>query len=504
MHDWRDSIIRHLTSFDGLDELAIASVLLVFSAFVLPGSERKRLKFPVLLLTGYLGLVLAHFVLFGPISPHSKTAVISLLLLLVALTRILFLVVVDWLLVRRLKYDIPRIFRDILQSVVFVGMSLVLFRSLGVELGSLLTTSAILTAVIGLSLQESLGNLVAGLAVRAEHPFEVGDWIELVDGQKTVGQVIEINWRATKLRTNDAFDVIVPNGLIAKSTFRNYSRPDAKTRRSVDFQGPYDVPPNQVERVVLAALRGCAWVRQTPPPKLWLAGFGESGVDYQIIYFLEDFRLRSDVDSDIRTRIWYALHRAGIDIPFAVREVRIQRPHAQPRPLEAELDVAARRAVLNSIALFEGVPNSVRDALADAAEVVLYAAGEHVVFEGDAGSDLFVVARGEMRVVTESAHGDRELARVSAGNLFGELSLLTGVRGASVVAAVESVILRISHAEFRLHVSTVEGLGEELLTRVVERQGKFSRPEELGLEPGMSAAVVRSALFDRVRRFFSS
>ncbi|HMA97791.1 MAG TPA: cyclic nucleotide-binding domain-containing protein [Polyangiaceae bacterium] len=505
MHDWQDAIIRHFTSFDGLDDLAIAGAVVVFSLFVLPRSERPQLKVPLVLIALYLLVVAGHYTFVGPIEPGSKAAFLALVLLLVALSRILFLVLVDWLLVRWFKRSVPRIFRDILQWVVFGGMTLVLFRSMGVELGSLLTTSAILTAVIGLSLQESLGNLVAGLAVRAEHPFEVGDWIEILDGQRTVGQVIEINWRATKLRTNDAFDVVVPNGLLAKSSFRNYGRPDPKTRRVVDFQAAYEVSPNQVEATVLQAIRGCPYVLTNPAPKLWLADFGESGVNYKIVYFLSDFRLRSDVESDIRTRVWYALHRASIDIPFPIRDVRIRRAGDAPRHHESAYDAEARRKLLDGIELFEHVPDQVRHALAESAEVVLYAAGETLVFEGDKGNDLFAVASGEVIAATTSATGEQvELARIGPGQLFGELSLLTGVRGASIIAARESLVLRISHAEFRHHIATVQGLGEELLTRIVERQGRFSRPEELGLEPGISAAIVRTALFDRIRRFFST
>ncbi len=504
MHDWRDLIIRHFTSLKGLDDLAIAVSLIALALFVLPRSERRQLRLPTLLLGAYLVLVVGHRLLIGPMSPNSKLAMLALLLLLIAGTRIAFLVVVDWLLVRWLRHDVPRIFRDILQAVLFLAMTLVLFRSMGVELGSLLTTSAILTAVIGLSLQESLGNLVAGLAVRAERPFEIGDWVEIADGQKAVGRVVEINWRATKLRGNEQFEVVVPNGLIAKSTFRNYSRPDPVTRRTVDFQGPYAIPPNQIGDVVINALRGTAGVLASPPPRLWLAGFGDSGINYQVVYFLTDFAARNDIDSSIRTRIWYALHRAQISMPFPVRDVHVRQASDPPYRDVAALDVAARLEVLARLSLFQDMPEPEQRALAETATAQLYSMGENLIFEGDTGSDLFVVARGEVVAITQNPNGETvELARIGVGHLFGELSLLTGVRGATIVAAEETVVLRIGHDEFRHIVSNVDGLGEALLTKLVERQAKLSRPEELGLDPSVSNGVVRTALFDRIRRFFS-
>lgn len=505
MHDWRDFIIRHFTSLDGLDDLAIAAGLLTLALFVLPRTERRHLRFPLLLLAAYLALVVGYRALVGPMPPRSKWAMLALLLLLISLTRIAFLVIMDWVLVRLLQRNVPRIFRDILQGLLFICMALVLFRTMGVDLGSLLTTSAILTAVIGLSLQESLGNLVAGLAVRAERPFEIDDWVEILDGQTSIGRVVEINWRATKLRTNEQFEVVVPNGLIAKSTFRNYTRPDPIARRVVDFQAPYSTPPDQIRNVVLAALRGTPQIQQSPPPRLWLAGFGESGINYQAVYFISDIAARNDIDSDVRTRIWYALHRANISMPFPVRNVNVRQIVETPARDATDLNLDERFDVLARIALFRDMPEPEQRALAETAQVLLYAAGENLIFEGDAGNDLFVVARGEVVAVTQNAAGETvELASIGVGHVFGELSLLTGVRGATITATAESVVLRISHDEFRRIVSNVEGLGEMLLAALVERQAKLSRPEELGLDPSVSNAVVRSALFDRIRRFFST
>jgi CRP-like cAMP-binding protein len=329
--------------------------------------------------------------------------------------------------------------------------------------------------------------------------------VEILDAQRSIGRVIEMNWRATKLRTNDQFEVVVPNGLIAKSTFRNYTRPDPVTRRIVDFQGPYTTSPDQIRDIVMAALRGTPGVLASPPARLWLAGFGESGVNYQIVYFLQDFSARNDIDSDIRTRLWYGLHRAQIAFPFPVRDVNVHQAGAVPKTATADLDFESRRAVLAQISLFQDMPAPQRRALADSAEAQLYSAGENLIFEGDRGSDLFVVARGEVVAVTQNAAGALiELARIGVGHIFGELSLLTGVRGATITAKVETIVLRISHQEFRRIVADVEGLGEVLLTKLLERQEKLSRPEELGLDPSVSDGVVRTDLFDRIRRFFAT
>ncbi|MGC4066911.1 MAG: cyclic nucleotide-binding domain-containing protein [Polyangiaceae bacterium] len=117
---------------------------------------------------------------------------------------------------------------------------------------------------------------------------------------------------------------------------------------------------------------------------------------------------------------------------------------------------------------------------------------------------LFVVADGDVTVITHTAAKERiTLAGLSCGDVFGELSLVTGVRGATVLAAKESKLLRLSHDDFRRIVSQEPGLGEMLLTRVVERQDQLGRPENLGLDPETPNAAVRGALFEKIRRFFA-
>jgi small-conductance mechanosensitive channel len=504
MHDWQDLLLHQFSSIEGV-AAAIAFGLLVFAVFVLPRAERKELRVPGTFLVVYTILQTLQLVIPRALALRGSLERVSLLLLLIALTRIGFLVFVDWFLERRMGRAMPRIFRDILQGLLFIGIALVLFHLMGVELGSLLTTSAILTAVIGLSLQESLGNLVAGLAVRAEHPFEIGDWVEFGDAARTVGKVIQINWRATKVRTNNLVDVVIPNGLIAKSPLQNYSRPSSTTRRLIDFQGPYDVPPDRLSQRVLPALRNCPGVATTPKPQVWLSGFGESGIDYKLVYFLDDFAARDTIDSTVRKRIWHALNRASISMPFPVRDVRVQQLPTKERRDQVPVALTARRELLSHIALFEAMPQEIVEQLATAATPELYAPTETIVLEGEAGNDLFVVVDGEVTVVTNTTEGETiTLATLHRGEVFGELSLVTGVRGATVLSTTQSVLLRVSLKDFRRIVSQVPGLGEELLTHLVERQEQLGRPESLGLDPETPSGALRGALFDKIRRFFAS
>lgn len=487
----------------GATETVVTATLLVLGRLLLPKAERRELRLPLWLLVLHVLMMVVHRTLVGPAPPSGVWAALAHCLLLAALARVSFLLVVDWLIGKRLNRPLPRIFRDILQALVFLAAALVVFRAVGVDLGSLLTTSAILTAVIGLSLQETLGNLFAGLAVQTESPFAVGHWVEIGESGQVVGRVTEINWRATKIQTADRIEIIVPNSLIARSTIINYHRPSPVGRRHVLFQGPYDVPPNSVRRVVLDALRGCHDVLTDPAPILWTSQYADSGIEYTVAYYLERFDKRRDIESDIRDRIWYALGRANISIPFPVRDVRTH-DGSQPSTAKPQsIDTQSREAVLRRVDVLEPLPEEVRLRIAETAEALEFGAGEPIVTEGEIADALFVVARGSVVVRIHSPEGvSTELARLGPTELFGEMSLSTGVRGATVEAAVDSVVFKISHAQFQSIIDEVPGLAQAMVEHIAARQTAVEEQSALG--DGCLPTERRNAVFQRLRRLFGA
>jgi CRP-like cAMP-binding protein len=225
----------------------------------------------------------------------------------------------------------------------------------------------------------------------------------------------------------------------------------------------------------------------------------DSGIEYTVAYFLERFEKRRDVESDIRDRIWYALQRANIGMPFPVRDVRVQNVPAAPGARRT--DVQNREAVLRSVSELEPLPLEVRLRVAERAEELLFGAGEPVIVEGDVANALFVVAKGSVAVIGKTAEGKPfDLAKLGPSQLFGEMSLSTGVRGATVRAEVDSVVLRITHADFKAVIDHVPGLGQAMVARIAARQ-QASEARETAESSGETDKGNQD-FFQRLRRLF--
>lgn len=500
MNEWRD-LLSGPTSIVGVFGFLLGVALLVALRVLLQEETRPRLKAPFVLLVVYVVAGILRSVAPSGLGVRKTLEVTGLFCLLSALGHLGFAFVADWFLAQRLGRPLPRIFHDILQALVFVGVGLVTLRAMGVEPGSILTTSALLTAVIGLSLQETLGNLFAGLAVQTERPFDVGDYIQFEEGEDLIGRVAEINWRSTKIVTSDLVQVIVPNSTLAKAPLKNFSRPTPMCRRRVVVQSPYDVPPGRAIRALLEAVKGSLGVLAAPEPRALLHSYADSGIEYRVQYFISDFEHRLEIDSTVRERIWHAFARAGISIPFPIREVLHHDVAAEAR--ESPPDVASQLRALRGAEFFDALPRDALEALAQVAKIRTYSAGELVVRQGDTGTELFLVKRGEVVVMLEregAAH--HQLARLGPGRVFGEVALMTGERRTATIEALrETTLLVIDEADFREVMQRSPELKLRISELLSERQAQLA---SIAPGPGAPADEALSrALLNRLREFFS-
>lgn len=489
-----------------IDVVGIASAiaLLALARWLLPKEEkgRVRLPFAYLLLAGLSGALAA--VLESSASVARVFSFLYTFFVLASCGRSLVLLAVDVIFNRQMHRAPPRIFRDVTQAVVYVVVVLLTLRAVGVEPSSLLTTSALLTAVIGLSLQDTLGNMVSGLALQMQRPFEVGDWIQFDPDPRQIGQVTEVNWRATAVMTVDLVEVIVPNALLAKAAIRNYSRPSSVSRRVVTVQGPYDASPGRVHDAIIAGIAGTRGVLVDPPAWVQTRNFADSGIEYAVHFFTDDFASRDRIDGYVRDRIWYALQRGGVQVPFPQRTVHTHMVSEETQGQSLERELSRRDRVLGNVDFLDVLPKEAHRALAAAATVRLYAAGEVVVGQGDAAGELYIIDRGEVAVeLPREERSPREVARLGPGKFFGEMGLMTGEqRRASVRAVVECELLVVSHSAFHAtlvsNTDVIERISELLLARQAQLDA-VAESRDTMIEPPQDRS---KRLISQIKSFF--
>ena len=497
--------LQHLLS--GALGIGVCAGMILLAALALRRGERwALLRTPLTLFALHLACILAHLLLVKGSVAYRVVDTLGLAFLLFALGRTAFVLVADGILVARLSKPLPRIIRDIVQGLVYVGAAAIVLREVGVDAGSLLTTSALLTAVVGLSLQETLGNLFAGLAIQAQRPFQVGDWISVDSDPRHTGRVIEINWRATTVLTNDHVELIIPNGVLAKTTIQNYTKPTAIARREILVQAPYEIAPPRVEEALLSAVEDVAGIAPLPAPSAQTRNFADSGIEYRLLYFVEDFAQRDRIDSEVRQRIWYAFQRTGISIPFPVRTVHMHNVTSEARTDAGKLEIARRKASLLRVDFLRLLPEEALEQLAGLSRTLPFMPGEAIIRQGDPGTELYIVQRGEVAVVlgrneTESI---AELARLGAGEFFGEMSLMTGEkRAATVRAFTDCELVEVSREAFHAVIASDPKIIEPITRVLVDRQ--LALQENLHARARKSRTDVEAtnrALLDKIRAFF--
>lgn len=496
------TFVLHFLEAIGLG-ISAAIMLRLLSRFTIA----RRVRFSIL--TGVLMIGL-YWIISGSHAPGEAV----LLEIIVALAVMFFAnaglqlfgaVVWEFFFERRRRRAVPRLIVDLFNFIALTIVALiVLNRVFGADLSGLLVTSTVLSAVIGLSLQDILSNVIAGLALQIEQTFKVGDWLR-VNSQD--GQVVQMNWRTVTLETMDHYHLVLPNSIMARQEFINYSRPTPIVRLHSMIHVSYQHPPEVVSTVLKQAAAEVEGVLGYPEPDAIVTEYGDFAIDYDVRYWINDYTLAATVPEVVMKRIWYALRRAGLTIPFPIRDVNVRSVADD----QAQVSIAADRmqnevfAVLRPLPLFEPLSDDQIRQLAHGASLQRYTSGEVLVRQGDAGDSLFVIKSGQVKVIVQSDAGQSTtVATHGSGNFFGEMSLLTGEpRSASVIAQADTEVVVVDKADVLLLLMADNSIAEAL-SNVIESRVR-GMAEQIAIEAEARSgklAAQPSPLLSRIRSFF--
>jgi len=460
--------------------LAIIVVAAIFRAS--PGAPRRRLRRCVLLFAFY-ALAIGAEQLFAALAPPFSSAAVPLgyaaeTLEVLLIINLVAIALFD-LLFHFARWDYPDIVHELSVGAAYIVAGVWLMHRSGVNLSSIVATSAVVTAVIGLSLQATLGNVVGGIALQLDDSIHEGDWIELES--KVQGRVRQIRWRHSVIETRDWDTLIVPNSQLLAQTIKVLGKRNgdkAPHRMWVYFSVDYRFAPGQIISIVNEALQGAPIPNVAPEPKAHciLQDLGKESRDsyayYAVRYWLNDLSSDDPASSLVRERIYAALKRA--QIPLALPATAVFLSHDDPEHDERKQnrDRAFRLAALQNVELFSQLSDEEKATLAESVRLAPFSAGEVVTRQGSTAHWLYILTKGHAEVrLTGAAGEEQKVADLRAPSFFGEMALMTGApREATVVALTDVECLRVDKDDFQQILARRPELAKEMSTILAQRR----------------------------------
>jgi small-conductance mechanosensitive channel/CRP-like cAMP-binding protein len=461
---------------------AYGALILLVAALLraVRGAPRARLRRSVLLFAGYL-LVLGARILVGTRAGAAVAQGFRFADALVALLLAVHLgaLVLFDLVLRALRFRSSDILRDLTVGGAYVVATFWLMHGMGVNVTGIVATSAVVTAVIGLSLQSTLGNVIGGLALQVDDSVREGDWVELEN--KTQGLVKKVRWRHTVIETRDWDTLVVPNNQLVAQTIKILGRREGQPvqhRMWVYFNVDHRFPPREVIRIVDAALQSAPLpgVASDPKPHTIVHDFARDGRDsfayYAVRYWLTDLARDDPTSSAVRERLYAALQRAEIPLALPATAVFVTRDDSEKSERKRRRALDAHRNALRGVALFSNLSEEELTRLAESAKRAPFAAGEVITRQGAQAHHLYVLTSGQVDVlVSAEGGGERRVATLSSPAFFGEMALLTGAaREATVVANQVVECLRVDKDDFGELLAARPELAREVAAILAERR----------------------------------
>lgn len=422
----------------------------------------------------------------------------------------------DGLVSRALGRPVPKLLKDLSGTLVLLltvtGVVGLVFDQ---PLSGFWTTSGAVGLVLGFALKNVILDVFIGLATNLDQPYRMGDWIQVHLGLPDVnrdffGQVLEINWRTTRIRTRNGRVVILPNSVIGASNITNFMQPDPRNRRAVSFYLDPWVDPDRVERLLLAGAAAAAGPRgilSDPEPTVRAAEVTQHGARYDLKYWWDLSEVSPGrARNAVMREVLRSLRAAGLT-PSVTRATYYDPAH--PAPQLDPLRPQDRPGLLAQVPLFFPLSEEERTRLGESVTLVRVDQGDVLLRRGDPGESMFLLLEGLLEVHIDVGDGvEEKVGTIPPGKALGELSLLTGApRSATLVAATPALLFEIGRGHLEPLLTSRPSLAESLAEEVTavqlrdEKARAASSQRRLELEEERSQRV--EGLLTKMRSVFS-
>jgi CRP-like cAMP-binding protein len=349
----------------------------------------------------------------------------------------------------------PSIFIDVARFVLIaVGLAIIFSYIWGVHIRGLFTALGVTSIVIGLTLQNSVGQIISGLLMLFEQPFQLGDWIETPTAR---GRVVEVNWRAVHIDTATGLQ-ITPNSVLAVASFTNLSRPPGAYKIKITTVFSVGDPPDRV----CAMLSRVAGELPQRKPEGRPSSLPLGGLEYSTSIPLKSPADDGPAKSTFLRWVWYAARREGLHLDEA------DDAFAAPELVEG----AVREVVAPTLRL----DADDRQELAGHATLVRYGADEPIQHVGDVPPRLQFVVSGRVRLTATTDDGSVvPVTTLHAGSFLGQTTLTRQPVLADAHAVGEVTVVQIGREQVELLLQRKPVLLQEFGRLIDERRSHVKR-----------------------------
>jgi len=394
---------------------------------------------------------------------------------------------------------IPNIVRLFLAFIIYflavVGIIAFVYDQ---QLTSVLATSGVIAMIIGLAIQINISNIFSGIAINIERPFRIGDWVKI--GQFDEGEIVDITWRSTRLKTRAECILSIPNSMASESPILNYCYPDdVYWLWPTVYVHPMH-PPDRVKKILLDALLSAEKVLKDPAPVIFLTGINEWAATYWIAFCADDYGDKFYILENVWTRVWFHLNRAGITPAVQRQEIHLFKGVKERGGDEATKPIT----LLQEVDIFKPFSEEAKLYLSDCIRRHHIEQGDVIVEQGDAGDSLFLIVEGVVGVYVRADDGkSKEVARLGAGNFFGEMALLTGEdRTATVIALVDTYLFELTKADIEPLIAEQREVSELVSKVLAYRQQMTEKHKHVEHDDVETKEAAYKRFLNKIEQFF--
>ncbi len=400
-------------------------------------------------------------------------------------------------------HAIPKIVKNF---TAFLLMALAVFGIIAFvfdrQLTSLLATSGVIAMIIGLAIQMNISNIFSGIAINIERPFRPGDWVQI--GDNTLGKVVDISWRSTKLETFANTLISIPNASVAESAIENFSYPYDHFRIFQVLHFGLEHDPERVTSLLYDALKTVKCVDgRDHLDMMWVKynGVDEHGQKFLVAFDCTNRMLKNSQEHVVLVSIYKLLARYGIHP--TTTHVNMHLGRSSPT-FQDQTESPAE--LFDNVEIFSPLDNDEKTSLAKCVIQHTFRDGEVVVQQDAEGDSLFVIGNGVVSVQLEVEGKDEplEINRLGVGEAFGEMALLTGdPRTATIRTMGDAVLYEIPKSAIQPILEDSEGLETRLSDILAERILERDESLKNSMDYKEKHEEVSRSLYAKIKGFFS-